>query len=76
MKTKYFVYTLIICYAIKIGMAILQDYIVEYLILDLNIEPLELGLIAGIPNLLILISIIGLIVKIFRYHNRKDFLNS
>ena len=76
MKTKYFVYTLITCYLVKIGMAVFQDYIVEFLIIDLNMNPIELGLIEGIPNLLILLSVIGLIIKIFRYHGRKDFLNS
>ncbi len=76
MKVKYFLYLLIISYITKIAIAIFEDFIVEIFIIDLKIEPITLGLYTGIPRLLILISVIGLIFKIYRYHNKEDFLNS
>ncbi|GAA4968725.1 hypothetical protein GCM10023315_17930 [Algibacter aquimarinus] len=76
MKTKYFIYTLIIFWLIKIVLAVFQDKIVEYFIGNLKIEPFELGLYAGILNLIFYLPLIGLLIKIALYKNKLDFLNS
>ncbi len=76
MKVKYFIYILIICWLIKTVLAVFQEQVITYLIEELNFEPIELGLLAGIPNLLFYISLLGLLIKIARYKNKSDFLNS
>ncbi|WP_347923687.1 hypothetical protein [Pontimicrobium sp. SW4] len=41
-----------------------------------KMEPLTFGIIGGGINILVFLSIVGLLIKIFRYQNKKDFLNS
>ncbi|WP_248724914.1 hypothetical protein [Seonamhaeicola sp. ML3] len=76
MKAKYFLYILIAFWVIKICLRVFQAFIVEYFILDLGIEPFDLGLFAGVLDFLFYISLIGLLIKIALYKNRSDFLNS
>jgi hypothetical protein len=47
-----------------------------FLITTMKIEPLTYGFIGGGINILIFVSVIGLLIKIFRYKNKNDFLNS
>ena len=76
MKTKYFIYILMVFLLIKIGLRVFQVFIAEYFILDLGIEPFDLALFAGGLNFLFYIPLIGLLIKIALYRNRSDFLNS
>ncbi len=71
MKAKYLVYLVIISFILRIGM----NLVMPLLLLNLKIEPITLGLIGGIINVLIFLSVAGLLIKIFRYHNKVDFLN-
>ncbi len=71
MKAKHFVF-LVIFFAIL--MTTLRLAIA--FIITLNIDSFTYGLIAGSVRILFYLSLIGLIIKIYRYHNKKDFLNS
>ncbi len=71
MKAKYFVYAIIF---FSVLMTVLRLAIT--FIISLNIDSFTYGLIAGTVRILFYLSLIGLIVKIYRYHNKKDFLNS
>ncbi len=55
---------------------VFQGQIVVYLMDEHDFTPVELGVFAGIPNILFYISLIGLLIKIRFYKNRSDFLNS
>ena len=70
MKAKYLVYLVIISLILRIGLNLLMPIIVT------KIEPLTFGFIGGGINTLLFLSILGLLIKIFSYHNKIDFLNS
>ena len=53
-----------------------EEQIVIYLMDEHSFDPVDLGLLAGIPNLLFDISFLGLLIKIALYKNKSDFLNS
>jgi len=72
MKAKHLVYLVIISLILRIGLELLMPIIVT----KTEIEPLTFGFIGGGINLLVFLSILGLLIKIFRYHNKTDFLNS
>ena len=72
MKAKYFIYLMVIFWSL--------GYVVQLfsykLLTDFEIEPFDYGLIAGGINLLLFLSVIGLLIKIFSYKDRHEFLNS
>ncbi|WP_439334428.1 hypothetical protein [Thalassobellus sediminis] len=72
MKAKYLVFLVVICLILRIGLNLLMPIIVT----KTEIEPLTFGFIGGGINILIFLSTVGLLIKIFRYHNKADFLNS
>ena len=72
MKTKYFIYALIVGFALRIVMTALR----AYLLLDLQMDLFTHALLSGIPGLIMTLSFIGLLIKIYRYPNKEDFLNS
>ncbi|GAB5563949.1 MAG: hypothetical protein Wins2KO_10120 [Winogradskyella sp.] len=72
MKTKYFVYAVIIAFAIRIVLNLTFPVIA----IRTDLDPITYRLIAGGANAFVFFSIVGLLLKIFRYHNKKDFLNS
>ncbi len=72
MKAKYLVYLVIISFILRIGTTLAMPL----LIIDLKITPIVFGIIGGIINILIVLSVSGLLFKIFRYPNKYDFLNT
>ena len=72
MKAKKLVYLVIISLILRIGLNLSMPIIVT----KTDIDPLTFGFIGGGINILVFLSIIGLLIKIFRYHNKTDFLNS
>ncbi|SEG21015.1 hypothetical protein SAMN05421847_1746 [Halpernia humi] len=72
MKAKYLVYLVMISLILRI----LLNLSIPLIFNNTKIEPLTFGFIGGGVNLLILLSIIGLLIKIFKYQNKNDFLNS
>ena len=76
MKIKYLLYLLIVCWIIKIGLVIFKEQVVVYLMDNHNFDPIDLGLLAGIPSVLFDIAFIILLIKIALYKNKSDFLNS
>ncbi len=72
MKAKYLVYLVIISFILRIGINLAMPLLID----SLKIEPLTYGLIGGTINILVFLSVAGLLIKIFRYHNKNDFLNT
>ena len=72
MKAKYLVYLVIISLILRIGLNLSMPIIAT----NTDIDPLTFGFIGGGINILVFLSILGLLIKIFRYHNKKDFLNN
>ncbi|WP_439151201.1 hypothetical protein [Winogradskyella sp.] len=72
MKAKFLVNAIIIGFLLKMAF----NLSMELLLSDLKIDIITYGLIGGAINLFLFVSVAGLLIKIFRYHNKKDFLNS
>ena len=72
MKAKYLVYLVIISLILRIGINLSMVLIS----INTEIEPFTFGLIGGGINILVFLTIVGLLIKIFRYQNKNDFLNS
>ncbi|GAA4279994.1 hypothetical protein GCM10022260_04150 [Gaetbulibacter aestuarii] len=72
MKSKYFVYLIIISLVLRLA----TNLAMPFLLTSLKIDPITYGFIGGGINLLIFFSVVGLLVKIFRYENKTDFLNN
>ena len=72
MKAKYLVYLVIIGLILKIGLNLSMPLILT----NTKMEPLAFGFIGGGINILTFLSIVGLLIKIFSYQNKSDFLNS
>ena len=72
MKAKYFVYLIIVSFVLRLG----TNLAMPFLLTNLKIDPITYGFIGGGINLLIFFSVVGLLVKIFRYKNKTDFLNN
>ena len=71
MKTKYFIYLVILAFFIRALFTLSSRYL-----LDLGVSPFDLGLYGGVMNIFFAICLIGLLVKLFRYHNKSDLFNS
>ncbi|ARV10503.1 hypothetical protein BTO05_13000 [Winogradskyella sp. PC-19] len=72
MKAKHLVYLVIIGLVLRVGLNLVMPIIA----INTEIDPLTFGFIGGGINILVFLSIVGLLMKIFRYHNIKDFLNN
>ncbi|WP_460219357.1 hypothetical protein [Psychroserpens sp. MEBiC05023] len=72
MKAKYIVYLVIISLILRIGISLSMPLLAT----NTEIDPLTFGFIGGGINILVFLSIVGLLIKIFRYQNKNDFFNS
>ncbi len=72
MKSKYLVYLVIVSLVIKIGIRLSIPYLAQHT----KIDPFNFGLIGGGVDIIAFLSIVGLLIKIFRYENKSDFLDS
>lgn len=72
MKAKYLVYLVILSLTLRVGINLMLPFLAK----NGKMEPFTFGYIGGGINILIFVSIIGLLIKIFKYQNKNDFLNS
>ncbi len=72
MKAKYLVYLVIISFILRTGMNLAMPLLID----NLKIEPFTFVLISGTLYILVFLSVAGLLIKIFRYHNKHEFLNN